>query len=170
MRDLPRDAARHEELRQFGNDLNPREQSRDEMGLYVDGLLTSQFPVSRRILHEPLLAAAAVLTGALGVRANTAIVSVPKPAVEPAGMRDEGRVMAATVRPDRLQMRKCRCPRSNFANCNLWRMRSHRWPLRKPGLDFRDEWRARSNVGNGRYPGLLSSVRAGSGGRTLLRY
>ncbi len=58
------------------------------------------------MLRQPGLSAAAVLTLALGVGANTAVVSVLQTALlNPLGLRQAGRVMAARVRIDKLQMR-----------------------------------------------------------------
>ncbi len=60
----------------------------------------------RLIRRQPGLTAAAVLTLALAVGANTAVVSVLQTALlNPLGLRQAGRVMAARVRLDKLQMR-----------------------------------------------------------------
>src|SRR5439155_2777843 len=61
------------------------------------------WPLIRR---QPLLTAAAALTVAVGVGANTAIVSVVKTVLlNPLGLRHSARVMVARVRIDKLNMR-----------------------------------------------------------------
>ncbi len=58
----------------------------------------------RLMLRHPLLTAAAILTVAFGVGANTAILSVLETVLlNPSGMRHTGRVMVARV--DKLHMR-----------------------------------------------------------------
>src|SRR6266545_2467418 len=60
----------------------------------------------RLIVRQPMLTAAAALTVALGVGANTAIVSVLETVLlNPLGMRHTDQVMVATIRIDKLKMR-----------------------------------------------------------------
>jgi len=82
--------------REFGNDLAFREQSHDQWGFAWLGAAWRDAVFAVRLLRrQPLVTAAAVLTVALGVGANTAIVSVLETVLlNPLGIRDAGRVMA----------------------------------------------------------------------------
>src|SRR5437016_448939 len=61
---------------------------------------------TRLMARQPVLTAAAALTVAFGVGANTAIVSVLETALlNPLGLRHADKVMAASVRLDTLRMR-----------------------------------------------------------------
>jgi predicted permease len=92
--------------REFGNDLAFREQSHDQWGFAWLGAAWRDAVFAVRLLRrQPLVTAAAVLTVALGVGANTAIVSVLETVLlNPLGIRDAGRVMAVTTRFDALQL------------------------------------------------------------------
>src|SRR5215467_10354943 len=98
--------ARFAAQRRFGSGLSSREQSRDEWGFrWVDAVARDLRFALRMIRRQPVLTLAAVLTVGLGVGANTAVVSVLKAVLlNPVGLRDPGRIMAATVRFDQLHM------------------------------------------------------------------
>jgi putative ABC transport system permease protein len=102
--------------RKFGNELGIREEARDQWGFgWLDGLLGDARFALRRLRKQPALTAAAVLTIGLGVGANTAVVSVIETVLlNPLGMRDTGRVLAATVRLDKLQMRHASTSAAEF--------------------------------------------------------
>ncbi len=104
---MTRQEARDAAARQFGNDLGIREEAREQWGFaFVDGILGDTRFALRRLRKQPALTAAAILTIGLGVGANTAVVSVLETVLlNPLGMRNTGRVLAATVRMDKLQMR-----------------------------------------------------------------
>ncbi len=93
--------------RRFGGELSAREQSRDEWGFaWLDAILRDLRFAGRLLRRRPVLTAAAVLTLALGVGANTAVVSVLQTVLlNPYGLRDAGRVQVATVRFESLNMR-----------------------------------------------------------------
>ena len=99
--------ARAAALRQFGSDLGAREQSRDEWGFpWLDAALRDARFALRLLRRQPLVTLAAVLTVGLAVGANTAIVSVLETALlNPLGIRDAGKVMVASVRIEKLQMK-----------------------------------------------------------------
>ena len=92
--------------REFGSDLAFRERSHDEWGFGWLGAAGRDAIFAVRLLRrQPLATAAAVLTVALGVGANTAIVSVLETVLlNPLGIRDAGRVMAVTTRFEALQL------------------------------------------------------------------
>ncbi|MGP8244252.1 MAG: ADOP family duplicated permease [Bryobacteraceae bacterium] len=94
-------------LRQFGNDLAAREQSRDEWGFaWLDAALRDGRFALRLLRRQPLVTLAAVLTVGLAVGANTAIVSVLETALlNPLGIRDAGKAMVASVRIEKIQMK-----------------------------------------------------------------
>jgi predicted permease len=100
--------ARFAVRRQFGSKANSMDESRDEWGYrWLDSLIRDAKFAIRLIRKQPMLALAAVLTVGLGVGANTAIVSVLQTALlNPLGLRDAAKVMVATVRFDKLQMRQ----------------------------------------------------------------
>jgi predicted permease len=76
------------------------------VGLRLDAAIRDLRFAARLIRRRPLLTAAAVATVALGVGANTAVVSVLQTVLlNPLGLRDARRVMVATVRFEGLQMR-----------------------------------------------------------------
>ncbi len=99
--------ARTAARRQFGSPLGTLEQSRDEWGFaWLDAILRDFRFAARLLRRRPVLTAAAVLTLALGVGANTAVVSVLQTVLlNPYGLRDAGRVQVATVRFESLNMR-----------------------------------------------------------------
>jgi putative ABC transport system permease protein len=80
--------------------------SRDQWGLlWLEALLRDVSFASRLLRHRWLLSFAAVATVAVGVGANTAIVSVLETALlHPLGLRDTDRVLTASVRIDNLHM------------------------------------------------------------------
>jgi putative ABC transport system permease protein len=100
-------AARAAAQRQFGNDLGARERSRDEWGFpWLDAALRDARFALRLLRRQPLVTLAAVLTVGLAVGANTAIVSVLETALlNPLGIRDAGKILVASVRIERLQMK-----------------------------------------------------------------
>lgn len=72
----------------------------------IDAALQDLHFAWRLLRRQPGLSATAVLTLALAVGANTAVVSVLQTALlNPLGLRQAGRVMVARVRLDKLQMR-----------------------------------------------------------------
>ena len=92
--------------RRFGSDLSSREKSREEWGFrWLDAVLRDVRFALRMIRRQPVLTLTAVLTVGLGAGANTAVFSVLETVLlNPLGMRDANRVMAATVRLDKLHM------------------------------------------------------------------
>src|SRR5580658_1406557 len=99
--------ARSASLRRLGSsELNTTERSRDQWGLlWLEALLRDVKFASRLLRHRWLLSFAAVATVAIGVGANTAVVSVLDTALlHPLGLHDSGRVLTATVRFDGLHM------------------------------------------------------------------
>lgn len=73
--------------------------------LWLEALLRDVRFASRLLRHRWLLSLAAVVTVAIGVGANTAVVSVLETALlHPLGLRDTARVLTATVRLDNLHM------------------------------------------------------------------
>ena len=72
----------------------------------IDSILKDLRFAVRLMVRQPLLTAAAALTVAFGVGANTAIVSVLETVLlNPLGLRHAEPVMSARVRLDRIQMR-----------------------------------------------------------------
>jgi predicted permease len=100
--------ARFAVRRRFGTGASSTEESRDEWGFqWLDSLIRDVKFAIRIVRKQPLLTVAAVFTVGLGVGANTAIVSVLQTALlNPLGLRDAAKVMVATVRFDKLQMRQ----------------------------------------------------------------
>jgi len=92
--------------RELGNDLLLREESRDVWGIgWLDTLFNDFKFAARLIRRQSVLSAAAVLTVALGVGANTAVMSVLETVLlHPLGLHDSASVLVATVRFDKLQM------------------------------------------------------------------
>lgn len=105
---IPPDEADLAACRQFGNQASNAEASRSEWGFpSLDSLLRDLRFAARMIVRQPALTTAAVLTVALGVGANTAIVSVLRTVLlNPAGLQNSDSVMVATVRLDNLRMSK----------------------------------------------------------------
>ncbi|HWC98844.1 MAG TPA: ABC transporter permease [Candidatus Sulfopaludibacter sp.] len=102
----PQEAAR-EAARQFGNSSEASDLSRDVWTFpRFDAIAKDVRFALRLMLRHPLLTAAAVLTVAFGVGANTAILSILETVLlNPLGMRHTERVMAARVHIDRLHMK-----------------------------------------------------------------
>src|SRR6266568_5411402 len=72
----------------------------------IDSILKDLRFAVRLMVRQPVLTAAAALTVAFGVGANTAIVSVLETALlNPLGLRYADKVMVARVRLDTIQMR-----------------------------------------------------------------
>jgi hypothetical protein len=92
---------------QFGNTAGAADLSRDEWSFpRFDAIWTDLKFAFRLMLRQPLLTAAAVLTVAFGVGANTAIFSVLETVLlNPLGMRHTEDVLVARVHIDKLQMR-----------------------------------------------------------------
>ena len=113
----PDDAAR-EAARQFGNASVAADLSRDEWSFpRFDALLQDLRFALRLMLRQPLLTAAAALTVAFGVGANTAILSVLRTLLlNPLGMSHTQDVMAVSVRIDKLQMRRAADSGAEFAD------------------------------------------------------
>jgi putative ABC transport system permease protein len=103
----PPQEARASTQRRFGNDLGNIELSRDEWGFrWLDALVRDAKFALRRMGRQPLLTLAAIVTVGLGVGANTAIVSVLETVLlNPLGLHNSDRIMAATVRFDGLSMK-----------------------------------------------------------------
>ena len=91
---------------QFGNPASAADLSRDEWSFpRVDALAKDVRFALRLMLRHPLLTAAAMLTVAFGVGANTAILSILETVLlNPLGMRHTGRVMVARVHINKLHM------------------------------------------------------------------
>src|SRR2546426_12582481 len=71
----------------------------------IDSIIKDLRFAWRLMIRQPVLTAAAALTVAFGVGANTAIVSVIETALlNPLGLRHAGKVMAARVRLDNIRM------------------------------------------------------------------
>ncbi len=102
----PREAV-HAAARQFGNLSAAADWSRDEWSFpRLDAVLKDLRFACRLMLRHPLLTAAAALTVAFGVGANTAILSVLETVLlNPLGMRHTDGVMVARVRIDKIHMR-----------------------------------------------------------------
>jgi putative ABC transport system permease protein len=99
--------ARSASLRRLGSsELAATERSRDQWGLFwLEAFLRDVRFASRLLRHRWLLSFAAIVTVAIGVGANTAVVSVLETALlHPLGLRDTDRVFTATVRFDNLHM------------------------------------------------------------------
>jgi len=104
---MPRDEARTAAAREFGNTTAFVEQSREQWNLqWLAGASKDLQFAWRLARRQPLLSAAAILTIAFGVGANTAIVSVLETVLlNPVGLRDPDRVVVARVRIDKIQFR-----------------------------------------------------------------
>jgi putative ABC transport system permease protein len=102
----PAEAARAA-ARQFGNAGAATDLSRDEWAFpRFDAIAKDVRFALRLMLRHPLLTAAAVLTVAFGVGANTAILSILETVLlNPLGMRHTDRVVAVRVHIDRLHMK-----------------------------------------------------------------
>jgi putative ABC transport system permease protein len=96
---LSEDEARLAAARRFGNATASFERSRDEWRvLWIDSIAQDVRFALRLIRRQPFLTAAAVVTIALGVGANTAVTSVLQTALlNPLGLRDAGSVVVAQV-------------------------------------------------------------------------
>src|SRR5439155_2888373 len=99
--------ARFAAARQFGPTTTAEEESRDEWSVRsIDDILKDLRFALRLMVRQPVLTAAAALTVAFGVGANTAIVSVLQTVLlNPLGLRHADKVMAARVRLDTIRMR-----------------------------------------------------------------
>jgi len=104
---MPREEARTAAAREFGNTTVFVEQSRDQWNVqWLSGALKDLQFAWRLARRQPLLSAAAILTIAFGVGANTAIVSVLETVLlNPVSLRDANRVVVARVRIDKIQFR-----------------------------------------------------------------
>jgi hypothetical protein len=82
------------------------EQSRKEWSLWwIDALLRDLRFAWRLLVRQPMFAAAAILTVAFGVGANTAVVSVLETVLlNPLGLRDADKVMVARTQFAKLQL------------------------------------------------------------------
>ena len=94
--------------REFGNTTTFMESSREQWQFaWLDTLTRDIRFALRRLVQQPALTITAALTIALGIGANTAIVSVLKTVLlNPLGLKDTGRINVATVRLEKLNMRK----------------------------------------------------------------
>jgi len=101
---------------QFGNSSSAADLSRDEWTFpRFDAMARDVRFACRLMLRHPLLTAAAVLTVAFGVGANTAILSILETVLlNPLGLRHAERVMAATVHIDRIHMRNAQNSAADF--------------------------------------------------------
>lgn len=104
---MPPAEARTAAARRFGNTTATIEQSREQWHLrWLAAALKDLRFAWRLARRQPMLSAAAVLTIAFGVGANTAIVSVLETVLlNPLGLRQADRVITARVRIDRLKFR-----------------------------------------------------------------
>ena len=104
---MPPAEARSAASRRFGNATAAAETSREQWNLrWLAAALKDLRFAWRVVRRQPLLSAAAVLTIAFGVGANTAIVSVLESVLlNPAGLRQADRIMIARVRVDSIHMR-----------------------------------------------------------------
>jgi predicted permease len=104
---MPPADARTAAARQFGNSTAAIEASREQWNLpWLSAALKDLRFAWRLARRQPLLSAAAVLTIAFGVGANTAIVSVLETLLlNPLGLRQADRIVIARERLDRLHMR-----------------------------------------------------------------
>ncbi|HYI97890.1 MAG TPA: ADOP family duplicated permease [Bryobacteraceae bacterium] len=94
--------------RGFGNTTTFMESSREQWQFaWLDTLTRDIRFALRRLVQQPALTITAALTIALGIGANTAIVSVLKTVLlNPLGLKDTDRINVATVRLEKLNMRK----------------------------------------------------------------
>ncbi len=101
----PREA-RHAAARAFGSETTAVEQSREEWSFaWIDAVLRDLHFAWRLMVRQPLLTAAAMITLAFGIGANTAIVSVLDTIlINPLGLRQADKVMIARVRIEKLHM------------------------------------------------------------------
>src|SRR6266849_8584983 len=104
---MSRSDARLAAARQFGPATAAAEDSREAWSfVWLDNILKDVHFAWRLMIRQPGLTAAAALTVAFGVGANTAIVSVLETALlNPLGLRHADKVMVARVRLDKIQMR-----------------------------------------------------------------
>src|SRR5262245_43174342 len=104
---MSRSDARLAAARQFGAATAAAEESRETWGfVWLDNILKDLRFAWRLMIRQPAMTAAAALTVAFGVGANTAIVSVLETALlNPLGLRHADKVMVARVRLDAIQMR-----------------------------------------------------------------
>ncbi|HYP05926.1 MAG TPA: ADOP family duplicated permease [Bryobacteraceae bacterium] len=100
--------ARAAAARRFGNTTLTAEASREEWGFrWVDTLFRDVRFAARLMAKRPAIVAAAVFSVALGVGANTAVVSVLQALLlNPMGVSDADRLAVATVRLDKLNLPK----------------------------------------------------------------
>jgi predicted permease len=100
------DEARLAARRRFGNVTAALERSREEWRVRWIDSIAQDFRFALRLTRrQPLLTAAAVLTVALGVGANTALTSVLQTALlNPLGLRDAGTVVVAQVQIEKLHL------------------------------------------------------------------
>lgn len=149
--------ARAAARRQFGNELGALEESRDQWRFaWLDALLRDLRFAWRIILSQPVLTLTAVIVAALGVGANTAIVSVMETVMlKPLGLRDTSRICRATVRIDKIHMdhvqtsavefRDIHAMKDVFRNVaamegHLWTLQSGSEPVRVRGQAVSDEF------------------------------
>jgi predicted permease len=104
---MSRPQARTAAAREFGNATAVAEKSREQWNLqWLASALKDLRFAWRLARRQPLLSAAAVLTIAFGVGANTAIVSVLETVLlNPLALRHADRVVVARVRIDKIHMR-----------------------------------------------------------------
>jgi predicted permease len=104
---MSRADARTAAAREFGNATAVAEESREQWSVrWIAAALKDLRFAWRLSRRQPLLSAAAVLTIAFGVGANTAIVSVLESVLlNPLGLRHADRVVVARVRIDKIHMR-----------------------------------------------------------------
>lgn len=98
--------ARFAAQRRFGNSTSVAEQSRQEWSLvWLDAPLHDLHFAWRLLVRQPMFAAAAILTVAFGVGANTAVVSVLETVLlNPLGLRHADTVMVARTQVAKLQL------------------------------------------------------------------
>jgi putative ABC transport system permease protein len=104
---MSRAEAAREAARQFGNASTAADESRDEWAFpRFDAIWKDVVFALRLMWRQPLVTAAAVLTVAFGVGANTAVLSILETVMlNPLGMAHTRDVMVARVHIDKLRMR-----------------------------------------------------------------
>jgi putative ABC transport system permease protein len=105
---MPREQAARSAARQFGNASAAADGSRDEWSFPRFDAVWKDIEFAVRVMwRQPLATAAAVLTVAFGVGANTAVLSVLQTMLlNPLGMPHTADIMVARVHIDKLRMRQ----------------------------------------------------------------
>jgi len=154
---MSREEAAAAARKHFGNQLGAMEESRDQWRFaWLDGIMRDVRFAWRLIRSQPVLTLTAVIVAALGVGANTAIVSVMETVMlKPLGLRDTSRIYRATVRIDKIHMDHMTTSAVEFkdihamkdvfrnvaaAQGELWTLQSGSEPVRVSGQAVTDEF------------------------------